>query len=97
MLDQLPYSFPVDIWAFGVMVYALMSSSLPYPQPKAKLTKENRKVFARLIKGSELEFQGKEWLLISDALKDLLMGMLEKDPSKRLTIDGVLQHPWFKQ
>ena len=77
------------------MVYALVSNKLPFPYPKVRLTKENRKIFARLVNESELKFEGNQWLLISDELKDLLAGMLEKDPTKRLTIDGVLQHAWF--
>ena len=79
------------------MLYAILSGKLPYPVPQAKLTKGNMPVFARLVKESRLNFQGKAWLLISDDLKDLLTRMLEKDPVKRITIDDVLQHPWLRQ
>ena len=34
---------------------------------------------------------------ISKNLIDLLRGMLEKEPSKRLTIDEVIEHPWLQE
>ena len=35
----------------------------------------------------------KGWSSTSEA-KDLIAGLLEKDPEKRLTAEGVLNHPW---
>ena len=32
---------------------------------------------------------------LSDKAINLLYGMLEKDPAKRLTIYEILEHPWF--
>ena len=34
---------------------------------------------------------------ISNSLKDLMRGMLEKDPSKRPTIDEVIEHSWLQE
>ena len=34
---------------------------------------------------------------ISDEAKDLLKGLLNKNPKKRLTIDQILNHPWLKK
>ena len=33
---------------------------------------------------------------ISNEARDLLQGLLNKDPNKRLTIDEILNHPWLK-
>ena len=33
---------------------------------------------------------------ISDEARDILRGLLNKDPDKRLTIDEILNHPWLK-
>ena len=43
-----------------------------------------------------LEFDLPIWDQVSDIAKDLITGLLVKDPSKRLTLDKVLNHPWFK-
>jgi len=33
---------------------------------------------------------------VSDQAKDLVKKMLTQDPAKRITAEGVLQHPWIK-
>jgi serine/threonine protein kinase len=33
---------------------------------------------------------------VSPALKDLIQGMLDADPNRRLTIAQVKAHPWFQ-
>ena len=35
------YSFPVDIWSFGVMIYLMITGKYPFPYLKEKLTKKN--------------------------------------------------------
>jgi serine/threonine protein kinase len=35
------------------------------------------------------------WKLISDKAQNFISGCLIKDPSKRLTIEQVVKHPWF--
>ncbi|EFJ06080.1 hypothetical protein SELMODRAFT_8331, partial [Selaginella moellendorffii] len=32
---------------------------------------------------------------VSDEAEDLICGMLAVEPSERLTLDGVLEHPWI--
>lgn len=34
---------------------------------------------------------------VTDDLKDLLTNLLNKDPAQRLTVDGMLAHPWVQQ
>ncbi|KAI0563856.1 Protein kinase [Gracilaria domingensis] len=40
------------------------------------------------------EFPKELWGFFTDGVKDLIGKLLEKDPSKRLTVDQALQHPW---
>lgn len=57
---------------------------------------ENRKEMFRMIKETPLKNDRK----IQGDLKNLLLGLLEKDPNKRLgTVQGakeIIDHPWFK-
>ena len=59
MLKCLPYSFPVDIWSFGVMLYALRIGEFPFPELIVKLSRKNAQLYSDLIDQQELSFQGK--------------------------------------
>ena len=43
----------------------------------------------------KLEFDLPCWNAISENCKDLLMKLLAKDPSRRITLEAALKHKWF--
>jgi len=96
ILSRQPYSFPVDIWSFGVMLYALMSVRLPFLVPNGKLDENNVQIAYEYIIQNELNFNGQEWEPVSDHFKDLVRGMLDIDPTKRPSAVAVLNHPWMQ-
>ncbi|XP_077861907.1 peripheral plasma membrane protein CASK-like [Saccoglossus kowalevskii] len=83
-----PYGKAADMWGCGVMLYILLSGSLPFYGTKDRL-------FDSIVKG-KYYLKTKAWEHISEAAKDLLQKMLSVDPEERITVDQALSHPWLR-
>ena len=78
------YGKPADIWALGVILYALVDGSLPWNY------KDSSRMFEQITKGDfpmpkSLSFQ----------CQDLIKRILVPDPNQRITIESILIHPWL--
>ncbi|PXF43915.1 Protein kinase C delta type [Gracilariopsis chorda] len=85
MLMGTAYSFEVDLWSLGVMLYRILVGEYPYRAAKAKDLFE-------IIKFDSVAIP--PWL--SPEATDLLKGLLRKNPNDRLTINSVKKHPFFR-
>ena len=85
--NGLNYSFEIDIWAFGVMLYTLYYHKTPFEQEIKGRTKYN-------IQNVVYSFP-KE-VSISKEAKDLINSILVKDPAKRPKIEQIKASPFFK-
>ncbi|KAJ1720409.1 serine/threonine protein kinase [Coemansia erecta] len=88
-----PYSKSVDIWALGVMLYALHIKSFPFDAQLqggniASVTLESYAQASRLTEDCH------EFARLSAPLQDLLTDMLQINPEKRIAIDAAILHPW---
>jgi len=89
--------FPVDIWSSGISLYIMLSGTLPFNFKN----NENSSIDEESNNNLELQYsivnkEPKHIEKISDEARDLLKGLLNKNPNKRLTIDQILEHPWLK-
>ncbi|KAI3434951.1 hypothetical protein D9Q98_003005 [Chlorella vulgaris] len=77
---------PADVYALGGCLYSFVFGRIPF---KADTVLE----LFETVQSMPLTFP--EHPAVSPELKDLLLGMLEKDPDHRLPLAKVLHHPWL--
>ena len=76
--------YQCDIWSAGVTLYYMLGGVQPF---KANNFTELKKVI-KIGKYPKIES-------LSLEAQDLIDGMLQTDPKKRLTISHILNHPWL--
>lgn len=92
MYEGKPYGVEVDIWSLGIVLYALMSGgSSPFPSTPSL------EVMKWIVVHKQIEFPDELFNGFSDSAISLLKMMLNKDPSKRITAEAALHHPWFTE
>ena len=84
-----PYSFSCDVWGIGALMTVLLSAKLPFFD-------EDRKERKRRVCTEPLDLEACEYMAnLSQPAKDLVTGMLIKDPEQRLTVEQILAHEWL--
>lgn len=73
---------PSDIWSCGIILFALLTGHLPFDDENI------RKLLLKVQNGKFLMPNN-----LSSESKDLISKMLKVNPSERITIDAILQHP----
>lgn len=80
------HSYEVDVWSMGVVLYAIIIGKPPFETPEVKLTYE------KIRKGL---YSFPEQVKISANAKDLITKIFNLEPSRRPTIDQVIEHPFL--
>lgn len=75
-----------DVWAAGCTLYWLLFDQVPFNHKSANQT-------AKLIKDADLLLSEE----VDPLINDLLRGMINKDPSSRMTLDDVRHHQWVSR
>jgi len=86
------YGFGVDLWAAGVVLYAMLSAAAPFDCPAGGADATTQRI--RNARPG-MEFLEPCWATISPAAKHLVNGLLHPDPEHRLSLEAAILHPWL--
>ncbi|XP_053393033.1 calcium/calmodulin-dependent protein kinase type II delta 1 chain-like isoform X3 [Mercenaria mercenaria] len=88
VLRKDPYGKPVDVWACGVILYILLVGYPPF------WDEDQHRLYAQ-IKVGAYDYPSPEWDTVTPEAKNLINSMLTVNPSKRITAQEALKHPWI--
>ena len=86
LVDEIPYDSSIDNWCIGVLTYELLVGHPPFESRTDKQTYER-------IRNLDYQFPSH----VSKDAQDFISKLLVLDPSKRMPLSEVNNHPWIKK
>ena len=84
------YNEKCDLWSCGVILYILLCGSPPF------YGKNEKEIFKKILDGN-FTFKHKIWKKISTEGKNLVLKLLQLNPTKRISAKEALEDVWFKK
>mmetsp|Transcript_90743 Transcript_90743/g.163810 ORF Transcript_90743/g.163810 Transcript_90743/m.163810 type:complete len:486 (-) Transcript_90743:161-1618(-) len=85
-----PYGKPADIWSAGAAIFTALVASRPFEASTYS------QMLANSSKDRPFLFVGDRWESTSEAARDFVRALLQRDAEKRPTACIAMQHPWLK-
>lgn len=86
MIEGQTHDEKVDLWSLGVLTYEFLVGKPPFE------TEDNNQTYKRIVR-VDLRIPS----YVSEGAKDLITKLLRKNPSDRLPLAKVMEHPWILQ
>ncbi|KAM0872277.1 hypothetical protein ACQ4PT_038830 [Festuca glaucescens] len=75
-----------DVWSCGIILFVLLAGYLPFYDSNLM------EMYRKIGKG---EYKTPHWF--SDEVRKLLATLLDPNPETRITIEKLIEHPWFRK
>lgn len=89
VLEQQSMTAAMDAWALGCILYIMLSGRHPFDLMGCSTEEQ----ILQRITSDQVSFLLPEWDGVPEDIKELVRGLLEKDPAQRLTPQDILAHP----
>jgi mitogen-activated protein kinase-activated protein kinase 2 len=86
------YDKSCDLWSLGVITYILLCGYPPFYSKHGAAISPGMK---KRIRDGQYTFPDNEWKNVSNDAKDLIKSLLKTEPTQRITIQQVMEHPWI--
>uniref|UniRef100_A0A914UR16 Aurora kinase n=2 Tax=Plectus sambesii TaxID=2011161 RepID=A0A914UR16_9BILA len=86
MVEGQPHDEKVDLWSLGVLLYEFLVGKPPFET-------ENSSETYKRITSVKYSFPSH----VSEGARDLIAKLLQREPKKRLSLMGVMEHEWVKR
>ncbi|CAF0931922.1 unnamed protein product [Brachionus calyciflorus] len=97
VLNKNNYGIGCDVWSLGVVMFVLCCGYLPFCSSiSSKKTELSQGMIDRIMNGQFDRKRSKEWNKLSQEAKELILGMIQVDPDKRITINQVINSKWIQ-
>lgn len=83
-----PVNYAVDAWSAGVILFTLLGGYPPFWNEKLET------LYADIIT-RDVRMSSPYWDNVSHHAKELILGLLDKNPITRITAETALNHPWI--
>ena len=78
----------IDLWACGIILFAMLCGYLPFDD------KNNNELFRKILE-CKIDYPEEDEVELSEISLDLINKILTSNPSKRIGINKILEHPFM--